>query len=38
MITVRGDKGWAETDLFQPYLKATLNRPGGQQLSPLVNH
>jgi predicted dehydrogenase len=37
-ITVRGEKGWAETDLFQPYLRANIARPGGAQLSPLVNH
>ena len=37
-VTVRGDKGWAETDLFQPYLRVTIPRAGGQQLSSLVNH
>ena len=36
-VTVRGDKGWAETDLFQPHLRMTIPRKGGQQLSPLVN-
>jgi predicted dehydrogenase len=38
MVTVRGDKGWAETDLFQPYLRVTMPRKGGSQLSSLVNH
>jgi predicted dehydrogenase len=37
-ITVRGTRGWAETDLFQPYLRVVKPRRGGQQLSPLVNH
>ncbi|MEO0645682.1 MAG: Gfo/Idh/MocA family oxidoreductase [Cyanobacteria bacterium J06650_10] len=37
-LTVRGDKGYAETDLFQPYLRCVKPRSGGQQLSPLVNH
>lgn len=37
LITVRGTKGWAETDLFQPYLRLVTQRPGGK-LSPLVNH
>lgn len=38
MVTVRGEKGWAETDLFQPYLRVMIPRKGGAQLSPLVNH
>lgn len=37
-LTVRGTKGYAETDLFQPYLRCVKPRSGGQQLSPLVNH
>ena len=37
-ITVRGDRGYAETDLFQPYLRCVVPRSGGKQLSPLVNH
>lgn len=37
-ITVRGDRGYAETDLFQPYLRCVMPRSGGKQLSPLVNH
>lgn len=36
-VTVRGSKGWAETDLFQPHLKLFVPRPGGKQLTPLVN-
>ena len=35
---MRGNKGYAETDLFQPYLRCVKPRSGGQQLSPLVNH
>ena len=38
MVFVRGDRGYAETDLFQPYLRTVVPRSGGQQLSPLVNH
>jgi predicted dehydrogenase len=34
---VRGTEGYAETDLFQPYIRAVYPR-GGKQLSPLVNH
>jgi predicted dehydrogenase len=37
-VTVRGTQGYAETDLFQPYLRCVVPRPGGKQLSPLVNH
>ncbi len=37
-ITVRGDRGYAETDLFQPYLRCVMPRSGGKQLSPLINH
>ena len=37
-ITVRGDRGYAETDLFQPYLRCVVPRSGGKQLTPLVNH
>jgi predicted dehydrogenase len=36
-VTVRGTRGWAETDLFQPHLKVVVPRKGGKQLSPLVN-
>ena len=36
-VTVRGSKGWAQTDLFQPHLRLVVPRPGGKQLSPLVN-
>lgn len=37
-ITVRGSRGYAETDLFQPYLRCVVPRSLGKQLSPLVNH
>jgi predicted dehydrogenase len=37
-VTVRGSKGYAETDLFQPYLRCVVPRKAGKQLSPLVNH
>ena len=37
-VTVRGSRGWAEADLFQPYLRVVMPRAGGAQLSPLVNH
>lgn len=36
-LTVRGTRGWAETDIFQPHLKVVVPRKGGPQLSPLVN-
>jgi hypothetical protein len=36
-LTVRGTKGWAETDLFQPHVRLVVPRKGGAQLSPLVN-
>lgn len=36
-LTVRGNKGWAETDLFQPHVRTVVPRRGGAQLSPLVN-
>lgn len=38
MVFVRGDRGYAETDLFQPYLRTVVPRSGGKQLSPLINH
>ncbi len=37
MVTVRGSKGYAETDLFQPYLRCVIPRSGGKQLTPLIN-
>lgn len=37
-VTVRGSEGYAETDLFQPYLRMVRPRPGGSKLSPVVNH
>jgi predicted dehydrogenase len=36
-LTVRGTRGTAETDLFQPHLRVAVPRPGGKQLTPLVN-
>jgi predicted dehydrogenase len=36
-VTVRGTRGTAETDLFQPHLRVAIPRPGGKQLTPLVN-
>ena len=37
-VTVRGTRGWAETDLFQPHLRVVMPRKGGEQLTSLVNH
>ncbi|MEM9164582.1 MAG: Gfo/Idh/MocA family oxidoreductase [Cyanobacteria bacterium P01_F01_bin.4] len=37
-ITVRGSRGYAKTDLFQPHLRCVVPRFAGKQLSPLVNH
>lgn len=37
-IHVRGTEGWAETDLFQPFVRVVRPRPGGKQLSPIINH
>lgn len=37
-INVRGTEGWAETDLFQPYLRVVRPRSGGEKLSPIINH
>ena len=37
-VKVRGSQGFAETDLFQPYVRAVLPRSVGKQLTPLVNH
>lgn len=36
-VTVRGSEGFAETDLFHPYLRLVTTRPGGGKLSPIVN-
>jgi predicted dehydrogenase len=36
-VTVRGSKGYVETDLFQPYLRCVLPR-SGELLSPIINH
>jgi predicted dehydrogenase len=37
-VTVRGTRGYAETDIYQPYLRCVIPRAGGQQLSPVLNH
>ncbi|MDH3683865.1 MAG: Gfo/Idh/MocA family oxidoreductase, partial [Acidimicrobiia bacterium] len=37
-VTVRGADGFAETDLFQPYVRFVRPRPGGAKISPIVNH
>ena len=36
-VTVRGSKGYVETDLFQPHLRCVIPR-AGDLLSPLINH
>jgi predicted dehydrogenase len=38
VVTVRGSKGIAETDLFQPYVRANVDRSVGKQFNPLANH
>jgi predicted dehydrogenase len=37
-LTVRGTRGWAETDLFQPHLRVVIPRIGGERLTPTLNH
>jgi predicted dehydrogenase len=37
LVTVRGSKGWAETDLFQPHVRSSVQMPVGKQLNPLAN-
>ncbi|MEL4895846.1 Gfo/Idh/MocA family protein [Crocosphaera sp. Alani8] len=37
-VKVRGNKGYVETDLFQPYVRTVVPRSGGKQLTPLINH
>lgn len=37
-VKVRGSEGFAETDLFQPYVRSVMPRAAGEQLTPLVNH
>lgn len=37
-VTVRGSEGQASTDLFHPHLDVLEARPGGPQLTPIVNH
>ena len=36
-VTVRGTRGFVETDLFQPFLRCVVPRAGGGKLSPLAN-
>ena len=36
-VIVRGSEGYAETDLFQPYLRCVIPR-AGKVLSPIINH
>lgn len=38
ILTVHGTEGWAEADLFQPYVRLVRRRKGGDKLGPLVNH
>ncbi len=37
-IVVRGEDGQAATDIFHPFLDVMVARPGGEQLTPIVNH
>jgi predicted dehydrogenase len=37
-VIVRGTRGWAEIDLFQPHVRKVIPRVGGGQFSPLANH
>ena len=37
-VVVRGSEGQASTDLFHPFLEVLKPRPGGPQLTPIVNH
>jgi predicted dehydrogenase len=37
-VTVRGSDGQVATDLFHPHLEVLSRRPGGPQLTPIVNH
>ncbi len=37
-VVVRGSGGQAATDLFHPFLEVVGPRPGGEQLTPIVNH
>jgi len=36
-IIVRGSRGWAETDLFHPFMRIVEPRSVGQQLSPIAS-
>ena len=37
-VTVCGTEGWAQTDLFHPYLRVVKPRRGPERLGPLFNH
>ncbi|HEX2275452.1 MAG TPA: Gfo/Idh/MocA family oxidoreductase [Acidimicrobiales bacterium] len=37
-VTVRGTRGFVETDLLQPYLRVEVPRGPGRKLAPIVNH
>lgn len=37
-VIVRGDRGFVETDIFQPYLRSVIPLQVGKQLTPLINH
>jgi predicted dehydrogenase len=37
-LTVRGTRGYAETELLEPYVREEFPRAGGAAFSPLVNH
>ncbi len=37
-IVVRGEDVQAATDIFHPFLDVVVARPGGEQLTPIVNH
>ncbi len=37
-IIVRGTEGQVSTDIFHPFLEVLVPRPGGPQLTPIVNH
>lgn len=36
-VILRGSRGYAEADLFQPYVRCIVPRPVGEKLSPLAN-
>lgn len=37
-IVVRGDQGQVSSDIFHPHFELLIDRPGGPQLTPIVNH